>query len=97
MSPFSYIRLSLRPPEKKPPPKNFVDVYFDPEQGVLVAEDDQGTRTPIGSSPSLVLDTAPVDGVTQADYLGQDAIVNEEEFYKNVRLDPVKWVGPFPA
>lgn len=40
---------------------------------------------------------APSIAGTAADYLGQDAIINEESFYKNIRLSPVKWVGPFPA
>ena len=34
---------------------------------------------------------------TPAAALGQDCICNQESFYKCVRLDPVKWAGPFPS
>lgn len=44
----------------------------------------------------------PADGIptitpffTAADQVGQDAIVNEESFYKCVRHTPVRWIGPF--
>lgn len=53
------------------------------------------TWIPQGAATGTPIITLPSG--TPATFLGQDAIVNEESFYKNVRLSPVKWVGPFPA
>lgn len=49
MFPFNFIRFSKRPPGKKPPPKNKVDLYWDAENGQLVVQDDEGNQTPLGS------------------------------------------------
>lgn len=62
------------------------------------------------ATPDLATWNAPIIGTGTASFeltgeysgtpaiaVGQDAILDEESFYKCVRLSPVKWVGPFPA
>src|SRR6478752_10222211 len=55
---FSFLRFRLRPPEKKPPPRNCTDLYFDPEMQVFVIEDDQGNKVPIGGAGGVAAETA---------------------------------------
>lgn len=34
---FNFLRLRVKPPVKSPPPRNFVDLYYDPEEGTIKA------------------------------------------------------------
>lgn len=47
-----YVRFQKNPPEKKPPPKGQVDIYFDPTSGELVKQTADGTETEVGSGGS---------------------------------------------
>lgn len=48
MSILNYIRLKVFPPEKKPPAKNHMDLYLDPDaEGVVVLENSDGVKVPL--------------------------------------------------
>lgn len=40
--PVSFFRLRARPPAKDPPPKNFIDCFYDPTTGKIIAKNDTG-------------------------------------------------------
>lgn len=47
MFPLNFLRMFKRPPGKKPPPKNFVDLFWDADNARLVVQFDDGTTAPV--------------------------------------------------
>jgi hypothetical protein len=40
----NFLRFRARAPKKGPPPKNFVDAYYDPDQGKIIAVNDENVE-----------------------------------------------------
>lgn len=77
MLPKSFIRLKAKPPGGKfPPPKNFIDFFYDQESGIIVARDSENNEVFFsadggGASSTDDLTTEPGNGSAAAGRLGE--------------------------
>lgn len=71
MTPISYLRFNKRPPDKKPPPQNRLDVFWDEENSRLVAQLDDGTIIPVSNEGGGVSDVSDLTttGLTEGSFL----------------------------
>jgi len=62
----NFLRFRARAPKKGPPPENFVDAYYDPDQRKIVAVNDQNQEVEFKGSGSLGVHTHVSADITDA-------------------------------
>lgn len=69
----NFLRFRARAPKKGPPPKNFVDAFYDPDQGKIIAINDQNEEVEFKSAGEAGAHTHVSEDITDASFGGNGA------------------------